>query len=156
MCLVLCLAELQWADSWHHSRNIVQRLRQCYSAHSESLCCKCNTLRQTHTHPRLGSVQGDDMYLLSHTLSESYVQLSQSLSKNSTVAEKWSWPNVEDSWLCFTVSVLFSIIMKKLFNMKERSLIFIISPGWNFSVFTGVVHTVTSLHPNKHCVLAYM
>lgn len=60
--LSFCLVELQWADSWHHSRNTVERLGQRYSAHSESLRCKC----YTHTF-RLDSVSADDMCLLTHT-----------------------------------------------------------------------------------------
>ncbi len=47
VCLSLCLTELQWADSWHHSGNTVQRLGECYSAHTEGLRCKT----YTHTHP---------------------------------------------------------------------------------------------------------
>lgn len=56
-------AELQRADSWHHRRNAVQRLRECYSAHTERLYSKC----WTHTHLRRDSVSGYDMCLLTHT-----------------------------------------------------------------------------------------
>lgn len=89
----ICLrpAELQRADSWHHCRNAVQRLGECYSAHIECLYSKCMTHTHTHTsdetvfqavtcacwhtpthtHPPTNT----------HTVCESYWQRSQSLSR---------------------------------------------------------------------------
>lgn len=63
------------------SGNVIQLIQKAYAV---------SVTHSNTTHPRLDSLLEDDMYLLTHTLSESFVQLSQSLSRNSTVAEKLS------------------------------------------------------------------